>query len=318
MKRTMLVLCVLGAIIAIPGAALADSGTFSGSVSGTTCGPKQPIQVTAGETTIHVVATADVPANDITLELFDQVGTQVAHGDTLTSPEELTYSSSSLTPGTWQAQVCPFPGGLVTDPASYHGTWATSSGPVVGVPGSIQAPTTAAPLIQHTSGNLTFSPATVVDAQRTEGEPLNFWDTAGNYWESGPWGTTTQNSFVHRSTDGGLEFHVDSPNGLRPDPGPGGGDTDVAVDDQGYDYFVDLESLVNLGTSVSNDNGNNWRKNAAAVPNTAVDRQWYAVDNGTTSAATDRGGCSRIARASKKTRTPATDANTRMRSDLLL
>ncbi len=110
----------------------------------------------------------------------------------------------------------------MTDPASYHGTWATSSGPVVGVPGSVQAPTTAAPLIQHTNGNLTFSPATVVDPQRTEGEPLNFWDTAGNYWESGPWGTTTQNSFVHRSTDGGLEFHVDSPNGLRPDPGPGG------------------------------------------------------------------------------------------------
>ena len=68
MKRTMLLLCVLGAIIAIPGAALADSGTFSGSVSGTTCGPKQSIQVTAGETTIHVVATADVAANDITLE----------------------------------------------------------------------------------------------------------------------------------------------------------------------------------------------------------------------------------------------------------
>ena len=99
MKRTMLLLCVLGAIIAIPGAAFADSGTFSGSVSGTTCGPKQPIQVTAGETTIHVVATADVAANDITLELFDPVGTQVAHGDTITSPEELTYSS--VQPHAW-------------------------------------------------------------------------------------------------------------------------------------------------------------------------------------------------------------------------
>ena len=42
---------------------------------------------------------------------------------------------------------------------------------------------------------------------------------------------------------------------------PGGGDTDIAVDDQGNHYFVDLEALVNLGTSVSNDNGNNWRKN---------------------------------------------------------
>src|SRR5204863_450051 len=85
---------------------------------------------------------------------------------------------------------------------------------------------------------------------------------------------------VHRSTDGGLEFHLDSPNGLRPDPGPGGGDTDIVTDDQGYDYFVDLESLTNLGTSVSNDNGNNWRKNPVAVRNTAVDRQWYAVDKG--------------------------------------
>ena len=42
---------------------------------------------------------------------------------------------------------------------------------------------------------------------------------------------------------------------------PGGGDTDIAVDDQGNHYFVDLEALVNLGTSVSNDNGNTWRKN---------------------------------------------------------
>ena len=126
------------------------------------------------------------------------------------------------------------------------------SGPVVGVPGSVQAPTTAAPLIQHTNGNLTFSPdGAVVDPQRTEGEPLNFWDTAGNSdWESGPWGTTTQNSFVHRSTRRRARVSTSTaPNGLRPDPGPGGGDTDVAVDDQGYDYFVDLESLVNLGTS---------------------------------------------------------------------
>ena len=80
---------------------------------------------------------------------------------------------------------------------------------------------------------------------------------------------------------------MQSPAGLRPDPGPGGGDTDVVVDDQHYDYFVDLEALVNLGTSVSNDNGNNWRKNPAAVENVAVDRQWLAVDNGTTAAATD-------------------------------
>jgi hypothetical protein len=86
---------------------------------------------------------------------------------------------------------------------------------------------------------------------------------------------------------GKLEFHVDSPVGLRPDAPPGGGDTDIAVDDQGNHYFVDLEALVNLGTAVSNDNGNNWRKNPAAVQNAAVDRQWYTVDNGPTSSAAD-------------------------------
>jgi hypothetical protein len=285
--RLVAFLLVLGVAVAIPGAALADSGTFSGSITATACGPKQPIQVAAGETTIDDVATTDVAANDITLELFDPAGSHVAHGDTLTSPEEIVYSQSSLQSGTWNTQVCPFQGGVLTDPAPYHGTWATSSGPPVGVPGSTKSGTSAAPSIGRTAGNLTFSPAIVVDPQRTEGEPLNFWDNKGNYWESGPWGTTTQNSFIHRSTDGGQEFHVDSPAGLRPDAPPGGGDTDIVVDDQGYDYFVDLEALVNLGTAVSNDNGNSWRKNPAAVENTAVDRQWYAVDNGRTASASD-------------------------------
>src|SRR5205085_3720320 len=45
--------------------------------------------------------------------------------------------------------------------------------------------------------------------------------------------------------------------------------------------------LANLGTSVSHDNGMNWTKNPAAVQNSAVDRQWYAVDNGTSSSAAD-------------------------------
>ena len=286
LRRLAAPAAVLGALI-FTSAAFADSGTFSGSVAGSTCGPQNPIQVATGDTKIDVVATADVAANDITLELFDPNGNHVKHGDTLTSPEEILFTGDSLQPGTWYSQVCPFPGGLVTDPASYTGTWATSSGPSAGFLGSVPAGTSATPTLSQKPGKLSFSPAIVVDPQRTEGEPLNFWDGAGNYWESGPWGTTTQNSFIHRSTDGGQEFHIDSPNGLRPDPGPGGGDTDIAVDDQGNDYFVDLESLVNLGTSVSNDNGNNWRKNAAAVENTAVDRQWLALDNGTTSAAGD-------------------------------
>lgn len=276
-----------GVVAFVPAAALADSGTFSGSITLTACGPLHPINVAPGETTIDVVATATVAANDITLDLYSPAGYLLEHGDTLTSPEEIHYATDNLAPGTYNAQVCPFKGGVIAQPYTYTGTWATSSGPAVDIPGSTPGAIGSTPVVTRVQGRLSFSPATVVDPQRTEGEPLNFLDAHGRYWESGPWGTTTQNSFVHRSNDGGLEFHVDSPAGLRPDPGPGGGDTDIVFDDQGYGYFVDLEALVNLGTSVTNDGGNNWRKNPAAVANTAVDRQWYAVDNGTTGSASD-------------------------------
>ena len=85
------------------------------------------------------------------------------HGDTVTSPEEILFTGDNLQPGTWSTQVCPFPGGLVTDPADYTGTWATSSGPSAGFLGSVPAGTSAAPTLSQTAGKLTFSPAIVVD-----------------------------------------------------------------------------------------------------------------------------------------------------------
>jgi hypothetical protein len=244
-----------------------------------------PVNVAAGETTIDATAAATVSANDITLDLYSPGGQLLVHGDTLTSPESVHYAAENLPAGTYNLQVCPFLGGVLAEPYSYTGTFATSNAPVVGPPGSTPGGPGKTPTPSYVAGKLVFSPATVVDAQRTEGEPLNWIDGTG-YWESGPWGTSTQNSFIHRSSDG-LDFHVDSPVGLRPDPGPGGGDTDIVTDDQGNIYFVDLEALVNLGTSVSNDRGNTWRKNPAAVQNAAVDRQWYTVDNGTTVSADD-------------------------------
>jgi uncharacterized repeat protein (TIGR01451 family) len=139
----------------------------------------------------------------------------------------------------------------------------------------------------RSDGGLRFGPSTIADLQRTEGEPLNFIHPGpsgpGNsaHWESGPFGTTTQQSWIHRSVDNGDQFNVVSPVGLRPNPPPGGGDTDVVVDDQGAAYWTDLEALVNLDCSVSNDNGNSWRKTSACVPTPGVDRQWFALDNGT-------------------------------------
>jgi hypothetical protein len=281
---------VTGAVLALSASsAFGDSGTISGSFTPTTCGPFHAIQVASGETTINVVASADVPSNDIVLELHHPQGTTVATADSGTSPEEINYSRNDLQPGTYYTRVCPFNDPIIPlqNPMSYTGTFATRSGPAAGLPLTDPGTVTPPGVPRYVGGKLIFSPATVIDAQRTEGEPLNFVDPRnGQYWETGPWGTTSQNSFVHRSDDGGLSFHIVSTIGLRPDTPPGGGDTDLVVDDQGNIYFTDLE-LVNLGNSVSNDGGNTFRKNPAAIENVGVDRQWYAVDNGTSAKASD-------------------------------
>lgn len=131
-------------------------------------------------------------------------------------------------------------------------------------PGSIAYPITVTPKASYSAWGARFAPATVVDPQRTEGEPLETADPEGNIWESGPWGFTTAQSFVHRSTNDGQEYHLVSATGLRPDAPPGGGDTDIAFDDQGNVYFADLEGLEQIGVSVSRDNGMTWTKNVAA------------------------------------------------------
>jgi len=266
-------------------------GTFSGTFS-PACGTNG-FSVSAGTTTIDVTVTATLPTNDITLTLLDPSGQQAAFSDQLTSPEVVHYSSASIAAGTWTVQVCAAGNAAANmAPYTYTGVFATTSGtPTVPLPGlPVTGPTAidaGTPKGSFVPGNLRFSPETIVDPQRTEGEPVNFFAPDGSYWESGPFGTSTQQSWVHRSTDGGLEFHETSPIGLRPDAPPGGGDTDVVVDDQGYAYFTDLEGLTNVSTAVSNDRGNTWRKNALAAQEVGVDREWYAMDDGATDKADD-------------------------------
>ncbi len=57
----------------------------------------------------------------------------------------------------------------------------------------------------------------------------------------------------------------------------GGGDTELAVDSAGHLYFNDL-TLANFSTYRSDDFGLTFTCSNAGVPDTAVDRQWYAVD----------------------------------------
>src|SRR4029079_10365364 len=291
---------VFAALVAVALAMVAPSGlfadnnaySFQGQYTPPGCGPAFDFTIGAGTKTIDVAAST-IPANDIVLKLYHN-GLVVAASDVLTSPEPIHYApvgnplaGANLDPGTYSAVVCPFNGRATVAVTDYAGIVTVSELPLppVSPPGSLTNPVTMYPMPSFSAWNAKFCAARVGHPQRTEGEPLVRLDADGNIWESGPWGFSTNMSFIHRSTNDGREFHLVSSVGLRPDDPPGGGDTDVATDDQGNVYFTDLEGpLTELGASVSNDNGMTWRKNPVALQQVVVDRQWYAVDNGATAA----------------------------------
>src|SRR5438034_8683544 len=82
---------VIGAILAVAlltlfaGAAGATgTGSFSGAITPTACGPMHDVPVVADGTTIDAVAAEYVSANDIVLDLYSPSSTLLVHGDTLT------------------------------------------------------------------------------------------------------------------------------------------------------------------------------------------------------------------------------------------
>jgi Ca2+-binding RTX toxin-like protein len=274
------------------GSTLTFTGTISGAVEnagGTqACAPPSPacdhysLTVSVAPTYwdthfggVTVRITWPDGGDDVDLYVFDKDGAQAGSSTSgAGTSETVVVRGASSASSPYEVRVVPAL--VISGPSTpYSGTVTFNS-----IDGG------APPGPPRQTGGLAFGPATVVDAQRTEGEPLNFISppTAafpnGEYWESGPWGTHTQQSFIHRSVDGGDQFNIVSPIGIRPDSPPGGGDTDIVTDDQGNAYWVDLEGLTNFGCAVSNDHGNTWRKNTECVQNTAVDRQWLAIDNG--------------------------------------
>src|SRR5207244_95032 len=196
-------------------------------------------------------------------EILTVVGVASSDGG---NPSE-TVAAQNLVGGNYKIVACGFTN---AQPQPYTGTLTITT--------SAATTTTTPP--NYTTGAIKFGPATVADFQRTEGEPLLHLDKDAKYWDSGPWGFSTTQSFMHRSVDGGDQFNVVSPTALRPNPPPGGGDTTHAIDDQLFVYFGDLEgAFEELDCSVSNDSGNTWKKNPACVPITGTDRQWLAIDN---------------------------------------
>jgi len=111
-------------------------------------------------------------------------------------------------------------------------------------------------------------------------------------YTSVPGSLSSDTSWIWHSRDGGRTFKwvtASAPKTGKPNSCAGGGDTELAVDSGGNLYFNDL-TLANFSTARSPDHGATFVCSNTGVPDTAVDRQWYAVDgNPTTGTGLDNG-----------------------------
>src|SRR5947209_8830913 len=143
--------------------------------------------------------------------------------------------------------------------------------------------TVATVLAQTTTGAPTFGQPTISGIQGVGFEQDIRLDPtdATRVYTSVPGSLSSDTSWIWRSTDGGKTFKwvtAATAKEGKPNPCAGGGDTELAVDSGSNLYFNDL-TLANFSTARSGDHGTSFICSNTGVPDTAVDRQWYAVDS---------------------------------------
>src|SRR5712671_3994553 len=126
-----------------------------------------------------------------------------------------------------------------------------------------------------------FGREVIVDHQRVTGEPSMSIDGQDRIYVSTPYGFSTTASFVWRSVDHGMSFHL-VPGNAPPLGKPlvtcvGGGDSGLAVDAANRLYFVDLQGLTDVSNSASSDEGATWSTTCDAANDSGVDRPWIAA-----------------------------------------
>ena len=126
-----------------------------------------------------------------------------------------------------------------------------------------------------------FGREVIVDNQRITGEPSMSIDGEDRIYVSTPYGFATTASFVWRSVDHGMTFHL-VPGNAPPVGKPlvtcvGGGDSGLALDSANRLYFVDLQGLTDVSNSVSSDEGSTWLTTCNAANDSGVDRPWIAA-----------------------------------------
>jgi uncharacterized repeat protein (TIGR01451 family) len=113
------------------------SGVFQGTTDAlTNCGPRHDFVVPAGTKSIDVAAGANIPANDIVLNLYFGATLVAGPADTATSPESIHYEPASLPSGIYSAEVCEFT--AADPPFDYTGVYATND--VAGTTTSVPYP----------------------------------------------------------------------------------------------------------------------------------------------------------------------------------
>src|SRR5205823_5822630 len=144
---------------------------------------------------------------------------------------------------------------------------------------SFEAPPGAA----AATGGISFETPSIADPIHTFGEPDIGIDPQGRVFVSGPTGTGTQRSVWFGSVDGGHSFRPISPG---PPPSgitsfeapPGGGDTDIAFDRSGKQYFIDLYALICDRVATTSDGGATAQQNVLGCgASPGSDRPWLAV-----------------------------------------
>jgi hypothetical protein len=99
-------------------------------------------------------------------------------------------------------------------------------------------------------------------------------------YTSVPGSLSSDTSWIWHSEDAGRTFKwitAATAKEGKPNPCAGGGDTELGVDTAGHLYFNDL-TLANFSTARSDDFGTSFVCSNTGVPDSAVDRQWYATD----------------------------------------
>ena len=289
------------AIVAlVSGSASADNTVlnFTGSYGpGAACASGYDFPVGANTTTIDVAATADIPANDIVLNLY-YGSVLLGSSDTATSPEAVHYAPGGvIAPGTYTAVVCPFDANQSNGNTNYHGAVVLTELPV---PNPLPQPPPVKPgppVSFDTSGSVQFAPATLVSAHYLCAEPQTTVERnlpssqfgkldPNRIYTDCPLTSRTQTSLFNRSTDGGDSFRLlfDPTCAARNRPtcqNLGGGDSEEDVNlYDGNLLLGDQEgATIQEGLATSTDHGDSFpatRQWAITNPTTATDRQWLA------------------------------------------